>query len=65
MQPQLAVGYARVSLETEDIENQAHAIDDYAKTNNLTLVGIFKDVGVSGAKPALEREGFKQMLNAP
>jgi len=60
----LAVGYARVSIEGEDINNQVHAIEDYAKTNNLTLVGVFKDVGVSGAKPALEREGFRQLLTA-
>jgi DNA invertase Pin-like site-specific DNA recombinase len=43
MQPQLAVGYARVSREGEDIGNQVHAIEDYAKTNNLTLVGVFND----------------------
>ncbi len=60
----LAVGYARVSREDEDIENQIHAIEDYSKQNNLTLVGVFKDVGVSGAKPALEREGFRQLLTA-
>ena len=60
----LAVGYARVSIEGEDIENQVHAIEEYAKTNNLTLVGVFRDVGVSGAKPALEREGFRQLLTA-
>jgi len=64
MQPQLAVGYARVSLETEDISNQVHAIEEYAKTNGLTLVGVFRDIGVSGAKPALEREGFRQLLTA-
>jgi DNA invertase Pin-like site-specific DNA recombinase len=64
MQPQLAVGYARVSLETEDINNQVHAIEDYSKQNNLTLVGVFKDIGVSGSKPAMERDGFKQMLSA-
>jgi DNA invertase Pin-like site-specific DNA recombinase len=64
MQPQLAVGYARVSLETEDISNQVHAIEEYAKTNGLTLVGVFRDIGVSGAKPAMERDGFKQMLSA-
>jgi len=64
MQAQLAVGYARVSLEGEDISNQVHAIEDYAKTNGLTLVGVFRDVGVSGAKPALEREGFRQLLTA-
>jgi DNA invertase Pin-like site-specific DNA recombinase len=60
----LAVGYARVSLETEDVENQVKAIQDFAKANGIELIGIFKDVGVSGAKPAIEREGFKQMLNA-
>jgi DNA invertase Pin-like site-specific DNA recombinase len=60
----LAVGYARVSLETEDVENQVKAIEDFAKANGIELIGIFKDVGVSGAKPAVERDGFKQMLSA-
>ena len=60
----LAVGYARVSLETEDVENQVKAIQDFAKANGIELIGIFKDVGVSGAKPAMEREGFRQMLSA-
>ncbi len=64
MQPSLAVGYARVSTEGEDIENQVHAIEEYARQNGLTLVGVFRDVGVSGSKPAMEREGFKQMLSA-
>jgi len=60
----LAVGYVRVSLESEDPENQVRAIQDYARANGLQLVGVFKDVGVSGSKPAMEREGFRQMLNA-
>jgi DNA invertase Pin-like site-specific DNA recombinase len=60
----LAVGYARVSLEGEDVENQVKAIEDYAKASGIELIGVFKDVGVSGARPALEREGFKQMLAA-
>jgi DNA invertase Pin-like site-specific DNA recombinase len=60
----LAVGYVRVSLEAEDVENQVKAIEDYAKANGIELVGVFRDVGVSGSKPALEREGFRQMLAA-
>jgi putative DNA-invertase from lambdoid prophage Rac len=60
----LAVGYARVSLETEDVENQVKAIEDFARANGIELIGVFKDVGVSGAKPAVEREGFRQMLSA-
>ncbi len=60
----LAVGYVRVSIEAENPENQVTAIEDYAKANGIELIGVFKDVGVSGARPAMEREGFRQMLNA-
>jgi len=60
----LAVGYARVSVEGEDVKNQVKAIEDYAKANGIELIGVFKDIGVTGARPALEREGFKAMLNA-
>jgi DNA invertase Pin-like site-specific DNA recombinase len=60
----LAVGYARVSTEAEDVENQVKAIEEYARANGIELIGVFKDVGVSGSRPALEREGFRQMLNA-
>ena len=60
----LAVGYARVSLEEENVENQVRAIEDYAKVNGYQLIGVFRDVGVSGAKPAMERDGFRQMLSA-
>jgi len=56
-----ALGYARVSLENENIENQVQAIEEYAKANGLDLLGVFKDVGVSGSKPALEREGFRKL----
>jgi len=31
---------------------------------DLELLRIFQDVGVSGSKPAFEREGFKQLLQA-
>jgi len=61
--PRLAVGYTRVSREDENIENQVFEIQRFAEQNGITLVGVFKDVGVSGAKPAMERDGFKQMLS--
>jgi len=56
-----ALGYARVSLENENVENQIHSIEEYAKANGLELLKVFQDIGVSGSKPALEREGFKQL----
>ena len=58
----LAVGYARVSLEEENIENQEFEIQRFAKQNGITIIKVFRDVGVSGAVPALEREGFRKML---
>ncbi len=33
----LAVGYARVSLEEENIENQVRGIEDYARANGYQL----------------------------
>ncbi|MEM2499994.1 MAG: recombinase family protein, partial [Sulfolobales archaeon] len=59
-----AIGYARVSLESENIENQVLEIEKFAGSQGFEVVEVFKDVGVSGSKPALEREGFKQMLEA-
>lgn len=59
-----ALGYARVSLESENINNQVLELARFAESQNLELVGVFKDVGVSGSKPALEREGFRQLLEA-
>jgi DNA invertase Pin-like site-specific DNA recombinase len=51
-------------MEDENIENQKMAIEDFAKKNGFELLGIFEDVGVSGGKPALERDGFVTMLKA-
>jgi len=63
MPGQKAVGYVRVSLEDEHPENQVIAIQEYCQRNNIELISIFQDVGVSGAHPALKRPGFKQMLS--
>ncbi|MEM4976760.1 MAG: recombinase family protein [Desulfurococcaceae archaeon] len=59
-----ALGYARVSLESENVENQVLEIERFAESQGLELVEVFKDIGVSGSKPALEREGFKRLLEA-
>ncbi|MEM1891157.1 MAG: recombinase family protein [Thermofilaceae archaeon] len=61
---QRCLGYARVSLESENVENQVFELQRFAEINGLDIVAVFKDVGVSGSKPALEREGFKQLLDA-
>jgi len=56
------VGYVRVSREDENPENQEHAIQNYVQAKGYQLVGIERDVGVSGALPPLEREGFRKVV---
>lgn len=59
-----ALGYARISLSEEKIENQIQAIEEFCRQQGLDLVKVFTDIGVSGSKPAFEREGFRQLLEA-
>lgn len=59
-----ALGYARVSIPEERIENQIQAIEDFCRASNIELIKVFQDIGVSGSKHAFEREGFKQLLEA-
>ena len=59
-----AFGYARVSTPEENIDNQIQGIESFCRSNNLELLKVFSDIGVSGSKPAFEREGFKQLLQA-
>ena len=58
------VGYIRVSTEEQEIsvDVQRVAIEQFCKQKNWELVEIFQDVGVSGAEPVLEREGFKKAI---
>jgi putative DNA-invertase from lambdoid prophage Rac len=59
-----AIGYARVSMEKENIQNQIIAIKEYAKERGYHLVDIIEDIDVSGAEPALKRPGFQKLLQA-
>jgi len=56
-----AVGYARVSVREEDIENQVKAIEQYARENNIELVKVFRDVATTGASNPFNRPIFKEM----
>jgi len=58
------VGYVRVSEETENIDNQKYAIFEWCAKHGYQLVGVFEDIGVSGALPPRERPGFRRALEA-
>lgn len=60
--------YGRVSTEEQalrgfSIEAQVDALKEYAKKNNMKIVDIYLDEGISGAKPPLKRPALKRLLD--
>lgn len=58
-----AVAYSRTSTDLQTTEQQINAIKEYAERSGIDIVAWFSDPDVSGAIPALEREGFKKLLD--
>jgi site-specific DNA recombinase len=60
------IGYLRVSTETQDLGPQAQeaALREWCQKNDADLVGLFSDIGVSGAAPLEKREGLMAAMNA-
>ena len=59
--------YGRVSTEEQalrgfSIEAQVDALKEYAKKNNMKIVDVYLDEGISGAKPPLKRPALKRLL---
>ncbi|MCK4824919.1 recombinase family protein [bacterium] len=67
-----AIGYVRVSTKTQirkgqGIRIQKDKIKEYCKNNNMDLLEIYEDKGISGAKAdeeslIIDREGLQNML---
>ena len=60
--------YGRVSTDEQalkgySIEAQVDALQEYAKENNMKVVGVYLDEGISGAKPPLKRPDLQRLLN--
>ena len=59
--------YGRVSTDEQalkgfSIEAQVDAMKEYCQKNNMKIVDIYLDEGVSGAKPPLKRPALKRLL---
>ena len=64
MSVKYAYGYIRVSThDQEEIspDSQEHLLRDYAAKNNIVILKIFTDLGISGRK-ANKRPGFQEMV---
>lgn len=61
----LVVGYVRVSTDEQRLspEAQEDALREYATKNDLTLLAVHRDVGVSGAAELAERPGLVAALD--
>jgi DNA invertase Pin-like site-specific DNA recombinase len=56
--------YARVSTDQQTVENQLSALQDIATRSGWTIVEVFTDEGISGAKGRDQRPGFDALLKA-
>lgn len=59
--------YGRVSTEEQalrgfSIEAQVAALKEYCEKNNMKIVDVYLDEGISGAKPPLKRPALKRLL---
>ena len=59
--------YCRVSTEEQarnglSLEDQKNTLIEYAKTNGMTVVGIYEDAGISARKPYKKRPAILRLL---
>ena len=64
----MAFGYLRVSgksqIDGDGLDRQEAAIRSCAKKNDIKIVKLFKEFGVSGTKDITDRPAFVAMMEA-
>lgn len=59
----MIIGYVRVSSETQSLEQQKRAINEYANNHNLVIDKFIEDFGISAYKKTFDaREGMIEVL---
>lgn len=60
----MIIAYTRVSSETQTLDQQKKAINEYASAHNLTIDRFIEDFGISAYSKSFEaREGLLEVLN--
>ena len=60
----MIIGYMRVSSETQTLDQQKKAINEYASAHNLTIDRFIEDFGISAYSKSFEaREGLLEIIN--
>jgi DNA invertase Pin-like site-specific DNA recombinase len=54
--------YLRVSTTGQTVENQQRELEQIAERRGWTVVAVYEDAGISGAKGRDQRPGFDRML---
>jgi DNA invertase Pin-like site-specific DNA recombinase len=60
--PKRAALYVRVSTDHQSVENQVRELKQVAERRGWTVVEIYRDAGISGAKGRDQRPGLDGML---
>ena len=60
--PKRAALYVRVSTDHQSVENQIRELTEVAERRGGTVVEIYRDAGISGAKGRDKRPGLDAML---
>ena len=55
--------YVRVSTDDQNVQNQIDVLHDVAKQRGWTVIEIYKDEGISGAKGKDRRPGFRKLCS--
>lgn len=56
--------YLRVSTDQQTTENQLRILNEVAERSGWTIVQVFQDAGISGAKSRDKRPGFDALMKA-